>query len=251
MPFLVLSAYNGQIILIIGVQPIVLADFVDALANAFDPLLDTFGLFGVVLIAFLENMFPPTPSEYLYPLAGRYAAQGDLSVIGVIAAGVFGSLVGSLLYYALGYALGPERMRVFVERYGRIQLWRFSVTFITVDAYDRALDWLERRGPLFIVIGRNLPVIHSMVSIPAGVARMPLGRFLLFTSIGVMAWVAPLTLFGYILGNNWEQVLVWLDAYQMLWYGLIALFVVFWLVNRWLKKRRSHLEQSAYAEMDN
>jgi len=216
----------------------VLADFVDALANAFDPLLDSFGLLGVFLIAFFENMFPPTPSEYLYPLAGRYAAEGDLSLLGVVVAGVGGSLVGSVIYYALGYALGPQRVQRFIARYGTLTLGRFSLTLITVESYEKALGWLERRGPLFIVVGRNLPVVHSMVSIPAGVVRMNFGSFLLFTSIGVLAWVAPLTIFGYWLGNNWEQLLVWLDVYQILWYVIIGVVVVWWLGRRWLHRRR-------------
>jgi len=153
--------------------------------------------------------------------------------------GVVGSLIGSLLYYWLGYALGPDRMRALVERYGVIHIGRFSLTVATVGAYDRALEWLDRRGVLFIIIGRNLPVVHSMVSIPAGVARMNLFTFLLATTIGVFSWVAPLTIFGYWLGSNWDQMLNILDVYQVAWYILIVVSLIVWFVWRRASRRRA------------
>jgi membrane protein DedA with SNARE-associated domain len=215
-----------------------LADFIDSLADALQNLLDLAGIPGIVLIAFFENMFPPTPSEFLYPLAGKYAADGDMSLIAVIVAGVVGSLIGSLLYYALGYFLGPVRTRRLIERYGAFKFMRWRIEFVTPEDYDLALSWFERRGAWVIFIARIMPLVHSVVSIPAGVTRMNLPLFILITVLGVVAWVAPLTIFGYWLGNNWEQVLNLLDVYQNAWYVLIGLLILWLISRRWNRRTK-------------
>jgi membrane protein DedA with SNARE-associated domain len=215
----------------------VLADFIDSLAKALQNLLDVAGIPGIVLIAFFENMFPPTPSEFLYPLAGKYAADGEMSLIAIIVAGVLGSLIGSLLYYALGYFLGADRTRSIIERYGAFRLIRWRVEIVTPADYDLALTWFERRGGWVIFIARIMPLVHSVVSIPAGVTRMNLLAFLLITTLGVVAWIAPLSIFGYWLGNNWEQVLNALNVYQNVWYVLMALFILWLAFRRWNRHR--------------
>ena len=215
-----------------------LADFIDSLADALQNLLDLAGIPGIVLIAFLENMFPPTPSEFLYPLAGKYAADGDLSLIAVIVAGVVGSLIGSLLYYAIGYYLGPARTRRVIERYGAIKFIRWRIVFVTPEDYDLALTWFERRGGWVIFIARIMPLVHSVVSIPAGVTRMNLPMFILITTLGVVAWVAPLSIFGYWLGGNWQQVLDLLDVYQSVWYMLMGWFILWLIFRRWNRRTK-------------
>lgn len=215
-----------------------LADLVDSIAQALEKLVDATGAPGIAVVAFFENMFPPTPSEFLYPLAGKYAADGDLSLVTIVVAGVIGSLIGSLIYYAIGYYLGPERTRDFVARYGTIRLFGLHFAMVTVEDYDRALGWFEKRGSLVIFIARIMPVVHSVVSIPAGVTRMNLPWFITVTTLGVIAWVAPLAIFGYWLGNNWEKVLEVLDIYQTIWYLLIAALLV-WFVFRRVRSART------------
>lgn len=214
-----------------------LSDLVDTLADSLSQLIDAVGLPGIFVMALMENMFPPTPSEYIYPLVGKSAADGVISLGWSIVMALAGSLLGSLVFYAVGYVLGPERVREGVIRYGTLHVANRQLTIIHVAAYDRAVRWFERRGGLAIVIGRNLPFVHSAVSIPAGVVRMPLLKFVFFTTVGVSLWIVPLILFGYWLGSNWEQVLEWLDVYAALWYGVIALAVVWWLARRWWLRR--------------
>ena len=215
-----------------------LADFIDTLAGALQNLLDVAGIPGIVLIAFFENMFPPTPSEFLYPLAGKYAADGDLSLVAIILAGVLGSLLGSLLYYAIGYSLGRDGSRRLIERYGTLKLFRWQIEFITPADYDLALSWFERRGGWVIFIARIMPLVHSVVSIPAGVTRMNLFSFIGITALGVLAWVAPLSIFGYWLGSNWGRVLELLDIYQNVWYALMGSLIAWFIYRRWNRNRK-------------
>jgi membrane protein DedA with SNARE-associated domain len=218
-----------------------LADFVDNVSEFLEGVVGAFGTPGIVVIAFLENMFPPTPSEFLYPLAGKIAADGDVTLFGVIFAGLIGSLVGSMVYYMLGYWLGPERTRALIANYGTVNLFGWRVQIVTVEAFDRALGWFEKRGGIVIIVVRNLPLIHSAVSIPAGVVRMNVLLFLLYTSIGVLLWIAPLATLGYWLGNNWERVLELLEIYQNLWYIVLAALLV-WFVIRRLRSRKKSAE---------
>jgi membrane protein DedA with SNARE-associated domain len=160
-----------------------LADFFETLAGGVEQIIQTFGLPGVTLIALLENLFPPTPSELLYPLAGKLAYDGELTPWGVIAAGVAGSLAGSLIYYSLGYWLGAERARAAIVRFGHIRIGRFAFTLIAVADYDQAVALFQRRGGSIVLIARLMPLVHSVVSIPAGVTRMRLLPFIVYTGV--------------------------------------------------------------------
>lgn len=209
-----------------------LADAVESLTAWVEQIVHTLGLPGVALIALLENLFPPTPSEFLYPLAGKLAADGVLTPLGVILAGIAGSLTGSLLYYALGRWLGAERARNAVVRYGRVRLWGFTLEFIAIEDYDRAVALFQRWGGMIVLVARLMPLVHSVVSIPAGVVRMRLFPFITYTIIGSALWIAPLTLLGLWLGNNWEDILYWLDVYQTGWYAVIALSLLYLVAKR-------------------
>ena len=122
-----------------GGDAALLTDIFESLTTWVENLIHTFGLPGVTLIALLENLFPPTPSEFLYPLAGKLVADGSLTALGVIAAGIVGSLAGSLTYYAIGYWLGEARARKAIGRFGHIQVWRFQLMIVSLDDYDLSL----------------------------------------------------------------------------------------------------------------
>lgn len=216
-----------------------LADLVETLADWLESIVNTLGLPGVGLIALLENLFPPTPSEFLYPLAGKLAYDGRLTPLGVIAAGIVGSLAGSLIYYSLGYRLGADRVRQGIVRFGRLRLGRLKVTIIPVEDYDRAVLLFQRRGGTIVLVARLVPLVHSVVSIPAGVTRMRLLPFVIYTVIGSALWIAPLTVLGMWLGSNWERILSWLDIYQNVWYGLMGLAVLGMIVRRVRARYRS------------
>lgn len=192
----------------------------------------SFGLPGVTLIALFENLFPPTPSEFLYPLAGKLVADGKFALVGVILAGILGSLVGSLFYYWLGYRLGEERVRQAIVRFGHFKILHFRIQVVSAQDYDRAVALFYRWGGMVVLVARIMPLVHSVVSIPAGVTRMALPAFVVYTVVGSALWIAPLTLLGLWLGNNWERVLYWMDVYEYAWYAVIASGIIILIVRR-------------------
>jgi membrane protein DedA with SNARE-associated domain len=224
-----------------------LADVFEALTRLVEEVVIRFDLPGVTLIAFFENLFPPTPSELLYPLAGKLAYDGKLAAWGIVIAGVIGSLAGSLIYYSLGYWLGEARVRTGIARFGHFALWRFNVNLVAVEDYDRALALFQQYGGVIVLAARIMPLVHGIVSIPAGVTRMKLAPFLLYTTIGSALWIAPLTFLGYFLGSQWERVLHWMDVYENIWYLVMALAVVYWLYRRFRAHRRRSVPENVTA----
>lgn len=209
-----------------------LAELVESVTAWAEQSVEVLGLPGIVLLALFENLFPPTPSEFLYPLAGKLAYDGKLTVIGVILAGILGSLTGSLLYYSLGARLGETRVRQLIARYGHPRLFGLTIPILSVDEFDTAVRLFQRRGGIVVVVARLMPLVHSVISIPAGVTGMPLSAFITYTVIGSALWIAPLTIFGWWLGSNWERILYWLDIYQTAWYAVMALALAVWLGRR-------------------
>ena len=227
-----------------------LAQFVETIAAGLEQLVHTFGLPGIVLIALLENLFPPTPSEFLYPLAGKLAYDGKLTTLGIVAAGTLGSLIGSLSYYSLGYWLGEDRTRHAITRFGHIKLLRVKIEFVTIEEYDAAVRLFQRRGGVIVLIARLVPLVHSVVSIPAGVIRMPLFPFIVFTVLGSIMWIAPLTVLGWWLGSNWDRILSWLNIYQNIWYAVMALFIAYWIGQRYRRYRSAKAHDESAGGVD-
>lgn len=162
-------------------------------------IVQALGYLGVAFLVALENVFPPIPSEVILPLAGFVAGEGEASLPGMIAAATVGSVVGAWVLYGLSAAIGPDRLHAFVVRNGR---------WFGVKERDlvRAEDWFDRRSGTAVLIGRCVPLIRSVVSIPAGFRRMPLLRFTAFTALGSLIWNTALIGAGAILGDRWEQV---------------------------------------------
>lgn len=209
-----------------------LADFVEYVAELIDSLVSSFGAPIISLIALLENIFPPIPSETLYPLAGKLAFDEVISVPMIVFAGVVGSVAGSLIYYCIGYRLGEKRARRFIARFGTWHIRRIRITLLAVADYDRGLQLFRQRGTFIVFVGRLMPVVHGVVSIPAGVIRMNIWLFLLYTALGSALWILPLTLLGYWLGENWKTMLQWVDFYQNLLLGFLVAFFIFYIVRR-------------------
>jgi membrane protein DedA with SNARE-associated domain len=163
--------------------------------------MESLGYWGIGLLMFLENLFPPIPSELIMPLAGYTASlpDGKLQLMPSIAAGVIGTVLGALPWYFAGSILGAERLERLADRYGK---------WITVSSKDiiSSKNWFDKYGNKAVLLGRLVPVIRTLISIPAGIARMPLIPFLIYSTIGTVIWTTFLTGTGYLLGRNYELV---------------------------------------------
>lgn len=162
------------------------------------------GPFGIGLLMFLENVFPPIPSELIMPLAGYLATRGDMNILVVIGAGTIGSLLGTLPWYYLGRRLGHDGVRRLAENHGR---W---LTMSPSDV-DAASDRFKRHGNWSVMLGRLIPTVRTLISVPAGVANMPLGQFLVFSSVGTLLWTAALAMAGYLLGQAYSTIQDYVD----------------------------------------
>ncbi len=213
------------------------------LANWVQDVINQFGYFGVALLVVIENVFPPIPSEIVLPFAGFVAQQGasavdatadaaqsDTTVVGMMIAATIGSVVGALILYFVSAAIGPERLRGFVERFGR---W-FGVK--SADLV-RAEEWFDRRSVVAVLVGRCVPLIRSIVSIPAGFRRMKLASFVVLTAIGSAVWNIALIGAGAVLGDQWERVGEYVGIFQWLVIAAVLLLLVRFVVSR-LKNRR-------------
>jgi membrane protein DedA with SNARE-associated domain len=162
-------------------------------------IIESFSYPGILLLMLLENVFPPIPSELIMPLAGFISTQGQLSFGGLVVAGTLGSVLGAIVLYYAGKWIGGERLRRWSDRHGRwIGLSRADL--------DKSDDWFHRHGARTVLLGRLVPGVRSLISIPAGVSGMDLRIFLLYTTLGAAAWTALLAYAGRLLGRNYEQV---------------------------------------------
>lgn len=168
--------------------------------------METLGAPGTGIAIALENLFPPLPSEIILPLAGFTASRGSFSLIEALVWTTAGSVVGALMLYGLGAWLGADRLKRVA---GRLPLVR-------VADVERAEACFARHGGKAVLLRRMIPLFRSLISIPAGVERMPLGRFTLLTSIGSGLWNTVFVLAGYGLGENWHLVELYSDILQKL-----------------------------------
>ncbi len=183
------------------------------------------GYWGLALLMLAENVFPPIPSELIMPLAGFSAARGELSLVGVILAGVLGSILGALLWYAVGRWLGCERLKRFAARHGR---W----LTLSPSEIDEAQSWFRRHGGKAVLIGRVVPGVRTLISVPAGIAEMPLVPFLIYSTVGTALWSALLACAGYWLEDQYETVAGYLNPVSNVVFGLIVAWYLYRVFTR-------------------
>jgi len=201
-----------------------MSDLMAGLAAWVAQVVESLGYAGVAALIALENLFPPLPSELILPLAGFLAGQGRLSFGGAVAAATAGSLVGALVLYAAAAWLGERRLRAIVDRLPLVE---------TADV-DCANAWFARRGGSAVLIGRMVPVVRSLISLPAGLNRMPLPRFVAYTILGSAAWNMLLIGLGWVLGHRWEVIRQWAQVLEWLVLAVLAGLVI-WFVWRRLR----------------
>ncbi len=170
------------------------------------------GLIGLALLMFLENIIPPIPSELIMPLAGFEAARGRFNLFAVVAAGTVGSMAGAVFWYEIGRRIGHDRLRDWTARHGR---W---VALCPADV-DRSAAWFDRHGPWAVFLARLLPGARTLISVPAGVARMSWAVFLAATLAGTVLWCFVLVGAGYVLQSQYQRVEAFTDPIT---YAVIA-----------------------------
>ena len=184
-----------------------------------------FGYFGIMFAMFAENVFPPIPSEVIMPAAGFAVARGDLNLMLVIIAGTVGTVLGALPLYYLGTLFNKERLVVLTDKYGK---W----VFVRSDDVLSANDWFDKHGKKAVFFGRMVPGIRSLISIPAGMHKMPLPSFLVLTTLGASIWTTLLTLAGYHFGQNYGVIETMIAPYSRIILVLVGVIVVGWIVKR-------------------
>lgn len=177
------------------------------------------GYVGIAMLMLLENLFPPLPSELIMPFAGFLAARGELHPVGVVAAGALGSLLGALPWYWAGRKVGARRLEDLARRHGR---W----IALTPEEIERGRRLFEKKGPLVLVFGRLVPALRTVVALPAGLARMHVLPFVLWTVVGSLIWTSLLTLAGYLLESQYERIGKWLNPVSTAIFAIIAIWYV-------------------------
>jgi membrane protein DedA with SNARE-associated domain len=162
-------------------------------------IMEKMGYLGIGFLMFLENLFPPIPSELIMPLAGFTVAQGKMNFQYAVLAGTLGTMLGAFPWYYLGKVMGEERLKKLADRYGK---W----LDISSEDIDKANRWFYRHGTKAVFICRLVPGVRTLISLPAGMSNMSLGLFLVYSTIGTAIWVSFLTYAGYLLGDNYELV---------------------------------------------
>ena len=192
--------------------------------------------YGAIFAAmFLENLFPPIPSELIMPLGGFYVQQGKLALIPVVLAGLLGTVLGALPWYGIGRLVNEERIEDWLSRHGR---W----IGISPQELRRSRTWFNRHGTALVFWGRLVPGIRTLISVPAGIEMMPMAPFFLWTTAGSLIWTLLLTLAGLLLGESYTRVEIWIEPVAkvikvLLVLGALSFFA--WLGLRIWKKQGS------------
>ncbi|WP_446749950.1 DedA family protein [Streptomyces sp. AmelKG-E11A] len=194
----------------------------DGLAGTLVDLMEDLGGPGAGIAVFAENLFPPLPSELFLPLAGFTASQGRMSLAEALVWTTLGSVVGALALYGFGALLGRDRLRRIIAR----------IPLMKVSDYDRTEEWFAKHGTKAVLFGRVLPIFRSLISIPAGVVRMPILTFVALTALGSAVWNTVLVMAGYSLGNNWHRVEGYAGIMERVVLGGVALGLVVFVWTR-------------------
>jgi membrane protein DedA with SNARE-associated domain len=205
-------------------------------------IIDRIGYLGVALLVAIENVFPPIPSEVVLPAAGFAAAQGKANVVGMVVAATIGSVAGAWILYVGAAAIGHVRLHALVVRYGR---------WLGVKPRDliRAESWFDDH-PTAVMVCRCVPLIRSLVSIPAGFRRMSPARFTIYTAIGSLVWNTVLIGAGYLLGDNWTAVEEYVGIFQYVVIAAILAAIGWWIWTRFLSKKHKARRAAEDAEIE-
>jgi len=198
--------------------------------NWLTDIMSEFGYMGIMFLIALENIFPPIPSEVILTFGGFITTTSNLSIIGVVASATAGSVVGAIVLYIIGLQLDIARLERILDRWGHV--FRLSIKDI-----HKAFAWFEKYGYWTVFFCRFVPVIRSLISVPAGMTNMNVGLFLLFTTIGTLIWNVVLVYLGASVGSSWEVIVEYMGIYSKVIYIILMLLVIV-LLFLFVKRRR-------------
>ena len=213
-----------------GFLSLLLHKILTTIASLITTIITTLDYPGIILITIIENVFPPIPSEAVLPFAGYLAARGNFCLFGVVLSGTLGSVLGALILYAFGYYGNEKIVRRFIRKFGK---W----LVVSEKDLDKSEAWFKKYGPPAVFIARVIPIIRSIISIPAGFAKMPMGTFLFYTTFGTALWSFILAYAGFLLGENWELVGKYLEKYQLAALVIIGVICIYVIVKRFFSKK--------------
>lgn len=192
-------------------------------------IMEQFGYIGILLLIALENIFPPIPSEVVLTAGGFMTTTTSLTIPGVIIAATLGSVLGAVILYGLGRLLDVQRLEKIVDKWGHILR-------VSKDDIYKADAWFDKYGYWTVLFCRMIPLIRSLISIPAGMSNMNFGLFLVFTTIGTLIWNIVLVCVGAAVGESWEEIVHYMDIYSNIAYALIAIGGITFIV--WFFRRK-------------
>ncbi|MFS0553940.1 DedA family protein [Brevibacillus sp. 179-C9.3 HS] len=198
--------------------------------NWMTQIIEQYSYFGILLMMALENVFPPIPSEVILTFGGFMTTKSSLTVFGVIVSATIGSVLGAIMLYGIGYYLDVQKIERIVERWGHL------LRIKTADIH-KANEWFDRYGYWTIFFCRMIPLIRSLISIPAGMTKMNFGLFLLFTTLGTFIWNIALVMLGNMLGESWEEILYYFDLYSNIAYTVLAIAGIGFLIIFFRKRK--------------
>lgn len=196
-------------------------------------LLELYGYIGIFILMAFENIFPPIPSEVILLFSGFMTTYTSLTILGVLITASTGSILGAIVLYGIGYVVHMERLEIVIVKWGNI------LRLSKKDLY-RVNEWFNRFGYLAVFICRMIPLLRSLISIPAGMTKMNFPIFLLFTMLGTMIWNTLLVMLGVVLGVSWRDILRALEIYSTSVYILIAISLIAFIIF-YIKKRRKDI----------
>lgn len=195
-------------------------------------IMNDFGYAGIILLIAIENIFPPIPSEVVLTFGGFMTTTSELTIPGVVISATGGSVLGAVVLYYIGVQLSVKRLEKIIDRWGHILR-------VTKEDIKKADKWFDKYGPWTVFFCRFIPLIRSLISIPAGMSKMNVLLFLVLTTVGTLIWNIVLVYLGAAVGNSWEEIVGYMDIYSNIVYGLIIIGVIV-LIVLYIRKRKSY-----------
>ncbi len=191
--------------------------------------MNSLGYWGIGFLMFLENLFPPIPSELIMPLAGFTVAQGKMAFIPAVIAGVVGTVLGAFPWYYIGKLVSEERLEHLADKYGK---------WISVSSKDikKAHNWFNRHGGQAVFFCRLVPGVRTLISLPAGINNMPLIPFILYSTLGTLLWVGFLTAVGYKLGENYTLVEEYIGPVSKIVLAILLIGFILWVIRKRMRR---------------